>query len=181
MTLSQIKTVVHYSKDYWFLSENPSLGGNIMLLGLGGSHAYGTATPNSDLDIRGIAMPSRSDLLLQKDFEQVVDEKTDTTIYSLKKMVKLLKGSNPNILELIGLEPWQYLYLSEAGELLVKNKDLFLSQGIIKTFAGYADQQLYRLRQLSSHSFDVDELERHVMKVINRVHEIGRASCRERV
>lgn len=170
MTLQQIKTKVEYSKEYSFLKENPKLGDNIIILGLGGSHAYGMATPNSDLDIRGVALPSKQDLLLQKDFEQIVEEKTDTTIYSLKKIVKLLTENNPNTLEIIGLEPWQYLKLTEQGKLLVNSRNLFLSQRVIKTFGGYADQQLHRLKQLDANNYDVDALERHVMNVINRVH-----------
>ena len=35
---------------YDFLRTNPHLGKNIILLGLGGSYAYGTNTENSDLD-----------------------------------------------------------------------------------------------------------------------------------
>ena len=38
---------------YDFLRSNPHMGKNIILLGLGGSYAYGTNTENSDLDVRG--------------------------------------------------------------------------------------------------------------------------------
>lgn len=54
MTIEEIKLKVA-SKKYNFLRENEHLGKNIILLGLGGSHAYGTNTETSDLDIRGIA------------------------------------------------------------------------------------------------------------------------------
>ena len=40
-------------KEYNFLKDNEHLGNNIILLGLGGSHAYGTNIETSDLDIRG--------------------------------------------------------------------------------------------------------------------------------
>lgn len=43
------------NKEYSFLKTNPLLGNNIILLGLGGSRAYGTDLPTSDIDIRGIA------------------------------------------------------------------------------------------------------------------------------
>ena len=37
--------------EYDFLRTNESLGENIILLGLGGSHAYGTNNENSDVDL----------------------------------------------------------------------------------------------------------------------------------
>lgn len=52
MNIHQIKEKIQ-SPEYSFLTENPNLGENIILLGLGGSHAYGTSNENSDLDIRG--------------------------------------------------------------------------------------------------------------------------------
>ena len=61
------------SPQYDFLRSSPNLGGNTILLGIGGSHAYGTATETSDLDIRGIATNSARNILLGKDFEQVVN------------------------------------------------------------------------------------------------------------
>lgn len=51
MTLKEIKQTIN-STEYSFLRENEHLGNNIILLGLGGSHAYGTNNKDSDLDIR---------------------------------------------------------------------------------------------------------------------------------
>ena len=41
------------TEEYSFLHTNPHLGDNIILLGLGGSYAYGTNNETSDIDIRG--------------------------------------------------------------------------------------------------------------------------------
>lgn len=62
MTIEEIKQKVA-SKEYNFLRENEHLGKNIILLGLGGSHAYGTNTETSDLDVRGIATNSKEEIL----------------------------------------------------------------------------------------------------------------------
>ena len=78
------------SEEYDFLRTNERLGNRIMLLGLGGSYAYGTNNENSDIDFRGVALQMPSDLLGFTEFEQYEDDKTDTVIYGFNKLVKLL-------------------------------------------------------------------------------------------
>lgn len=90
---------------YDFLRTNPHMGKNIILLGLGGSYAYGTNTENSDLDVRGCAVNSKREILTGADFEQVCHVETDTTIYSFRKLIQLLSNCNPNTIEILGLEP----------------------------------------------------------------------------
>ena len=140
MTIEEIKNKIN-SPEYDFLRKEP-LKNNIILLGLGGSYAYGTNNENSDLDIRGIATHNAEDILTRKGFEQVVNEATDTTIYSLEKIVNLLSNCNPNTIEILGLEPWQYLYTGYIGQELIKNKDMFLSKRVVRSFGGYATAQL---------------------------------------
>ena len=124
------------SKYYDFLRENKHLGKNIILLGLGGSHAYGTNTPDSDLDIRGIALNTKREILTGKRFEQVVDEKTDTVIYSFNKIVSLLSNCNPNTIEILGFKPEEYLYITPLGRELLNNKKMFLSKKAVQSFGG---------------------------------------------
>ena len=88
MTIEHIKNKLK-SKEYGFLRTDKNLGNNIIILTLGGSHAYGMDREGSDLDVRGIALNGKSDILLGTDFEQVVDIDTDTTIYSFNKMIQL--------------------------------------------------------------------------------------------
>lgn len=138
------------SKEYDFLRTNERLGDNIVLLGVGGSHAYGTNNENSDIDIRGIALNSKSDILGLSNFEQVIDNQTDTTIYSFRKIISLLCECNPNVIELLGLKPEHYIELKEPGKILLDNRHLFLSKRAIGSFGGYAKDQLRRLENKSS-------------------------------
>ena len=99
------------NKDYAFLTESPLLGNNILLLTLGGSHAYGTNVETSDIDVRGITYNPVDSLLGNKVFEQYEDETTDTVVYGLNKMFRLLLECNPNTIEQLGSKPEHYIIL----------------------------------------------------------------------
>lgn len=164
MNIDEIKAKVQ-SEEYDFLREKP-LGDNIIILGLGGSHAYGTNNENSDLDVRGVATHSPEDILTRKGFEQVVNEATDTTVYSLEKIINLLSNCNPNTIEILGLEPWQYLYVSDIGKALIDNRDMFLSKRAVHAFGGYANSQLRRLSNKAVRLVGQEERERHILASI---------------
>lgn len=166
MIIDEIKNKVK-SDEYDFLRNNDRLKENIILLGLGGSHAYGTETENSDVDVRGITLNSKSDILgLDKGFEQFTDSNTDTTIYSFNKMIKLLTGCNPNTIEILGLKPEHYLHLSSIGQELLDNKHLFLSKRAAFTFGAYASSQLRRLDNKAVRLVSQSEQEMHILNSI---------------
>ena len=164
MTIEQIKSKLR-STEYDFLRTDKRLE-NTILLTLGGSHAYGMSTPTSDLDIRGIALNSRSDILLGTDFEQVDNATTDTTIYSFNKMIELLSKSNPNTIEQLGCLPEHYLRLSGVGKELLDNRKMFLSKVCIHSFAGYATAQLRRLENKSARLVGQAQNEQYILNTI---------------
>lgn len=166
MNIGEIKLAVQ-TPEYDFLRTNENLGNNIILLGLGGSHAYGTENENSDLDVRGVATNSKRNILIGADFEQFVETETDTTIYSFDKIVKLLCSCNPNTIEILGLKPEHYLYLSPAGRALVENRRMFLSKRAIHSFGGYANAQLRRLENKAARIVSQSQQEANILKSIN--------------
>ena len=149
MKIEQIKEKLK-SEEYNFLRKDKNLGRNIIILTLGGSHAYGTNNENSDLDIRGCALNSKSQILTNENFEQFVNEDTDTTIYAFNKLISLLSNANPNTIEMLGNRPEHYFYVSPIGQELLDNSHLFLSKRAIYSFGGYANQQLRRLENKSN-------------------------------
>ncbi|MDO5147975.1 MAG: DNA polymerase beta superfamily protein [Oscillospiraceae bacterium] len=159
-------------KEYSFINTNEHLGRHVILLGLSGSYSYGTNIETSDIDIRGITLNQKSDLIGLTQFEQYSDENTDTVIYAFNKIIALLLSCNPNTIELLGLNPEHYLYLNDAGHMLLDNKRLFLSKRAIQSFGGYADAQLRRLQNaLARDSFPQSEKEQHIFNSIkNAVH-----------
>lgn len=153
--------------EYDFLNNDPHLGNNVVLLTFGGSYAYGTNTPESDIDLRGIALNSAREILLDRCFEQVIDTPSDTVVYGFNKFVSLLKACNPNIIEMLGCKPEQYLILKEEGKLLLDNYHLFLSKRAVNTFGGYAMQQLKRLENKAVRTVEQTRHEQHILESIN--------------
>ena len=62
----------------------------ILFESISGSHAYGTATPDSDTDIRGVFYQPLYDALKYGWVDQVSDEKNDVTFYELGRFMHLL-------------------------------------------------------------------------------------------
>lgn len=152
---------------YDFLRENPYLGKYVILLGVSGSYGYGTNNDESDIDLRGVTLNRKEELIGLSQFEQYVDENTDTTIYGFMKMISLLMSCNPNTIELLGLRPENYLYLSPIGKALCENKELFLSKRAIQSFGGYASSQLRRLQNaLARDHYDQKEKEQHLLESV---------------
>jgi len=155
------------TEEYDFLRTNPRLGNRIILMGLGGSYAYGTNHADSDIDFRGITLNMPSDLLGLTHFEQYEDANTDTVIYSFNKIVNLLLECNPNTCEVLGLDDDQYLIMTPLGEELIRNRKMFLSKRAIKSFGGYASAQLRRLQNaLARDSMPQTERERHILNSV---------------
>ena len=164
MKLEDIKLLIN-SEKYEFLHTNPHLGNKIVFLTLGGSYAYGTNVDTSDIDIRGCALNSRSDILGLSNFEQVVNTETDTTIYSFNKLINLLLNCNPNTIELLGCRPEQYFIITDIGKEILDNRKIFLSQRAAKSFGGYATAQLRRLENaLARDALPQDKKEEHIRK-----------------
>ena len=173
MDIKEIKHKVFETDEYLFLNTHKHLGSKVILFGLGGSHSYGTNIETSDLDVRGVAVNSPEYILTGRDYEQVVNEATDTTIYSFDKILKLLCSCNPNTIELLGLKPEHYIYTTDLGNMLIHNKHMFLSKQSVYSFGGYANDQLRRLENKSVRDKSPAMIENQILKSIeNAMHDI---------
>ena len=126
-----------------------------IFIGLSGSHGYGLNRPESDYDYRGVFIaPKRYylgfDSIEQKDsgwdepgIFTFIDNNQDTVIYELRKVLHLLAGTNPNVLELLWLT--NYPFLSNVGQHLINHRDLFLSKKVKHTYSGYAFAQIKKM------------------------------------
>lgn len=168
MNLNEIKNKLK-SEEYNFLKNDVHLGKNIILLTLGGSHAYGLENKNSDLDVRGIAIENKNEIIGLQNFEQFINNETDTTIYGLRKLVGLILNCNPNTIELLGTKKEHIFICNKYGQLLKDNVNLFLSQKAKNSFGGYANSQLRRLENaLCRNTYTQSRKEKHILNTIKR-------------
>jgi predicted nucleotidyltransferase len=118
---------------------------------MAGSHSYGLSRPESDVDMKGIAFLNKQQIFsLNDDPEQYIEEANDgadadLTIYTMKKFFNLAKTANPNILEMLYNSKDNVLFVSPVGQLLMDNRDLFISKKARWSFIGYSDSQLKRI------------------------------------
>jgi len=131
--------------------------GRIIFEAVVGSHAYGTALPTSDVDLRGVYMPTMRELLsvvwpkgktqdAEASQNEVADDKQDIKFYRLDKFVALARDNNPNIIELLFLPPDLIRNCAEPMQRLIDNRHLFLSKKAKHSFAGYAHAQIERAK-----------------------------------
>ena len=72
-----------------------------------GSHLYGLNTENSDLDFKGIYIPSKADVILKRDKDEInvelniEDKEVEVKLFSIYKFIKLCSKADTNALDLL--------------------------------------------------------------------------------
>jgi predicted nucleotidyltransferase len=103
-----------------------------------GSHLYGCNVATSDEDTRGFAVPSADYLLGRKQWEQHETKEPDCVIWSFPKFFNLLERFSPNTAEILFAPKEHILKATEAGQLMINNRNLFVSKKLIKPMQGFA-------------------------------------------
>ena len=124
-------------------------GDRTVLLVRHGSHAYGTNTPSSDEDFKGIIIPPIPYYLGSQHRLEQIELKApnpDLVIYEIRKFFTLAADSNPNIVEVLHTAPEDHFIVDPIGEIILDHKNDFLSKKIKHTFMGYSVSQLKRIK-----------------------------------
>lgn len=129
---------------------------NIILEGVTGSTAYGLATENSDVDVKGVYLLPTSKVLSigfnpQKTTKDHVDP--DWVYHEVGKFMQLVINGNPTVTELLFLD--EYTVLTPVGQLLIDNRDAFLStKAVTAAYSGYAFSQAQRLNNRTAQGME---------------------------
>lgn len=116
----------------------PALPGILRYQVLAGSYAYGLAGPTSDADWRGVyQLPTETFLRLRQP-DETVELPPDQTYYELRHFFRLCLAGNPNIMELLWLDPRFVVVTSPVMEHLRAMRQHFFSTSMLAAYRGWA-------------------------------------------
>lgn len=110
-----------------------------------GSQAYGTATPTSDQDFKGVFIQNADDILTFNYTEQIEISK-DECYYEVRRFLQLLQSANPTVLEMLFMPQECILEQSPLFGLIVEQRHRFLTKKCMHSFGGYAIAQIKKAK-----------------------------------
>lgn len=115
----------------------------ILFKAIVGSQAYGTSTPESDVDVKGVYIDDLDDLLgsSQSDQLNITD---DETYYEIKNFLNLCSNGKVNALELLYIPDEFILEKHPIWDMIVEQKEMFLTKKCKNSFIGFAIDQIKR-------------------------------------
>lgn len=125
-----------------------------------GSQAYGTSTPQSDIDHKGIYSQSVRDLI-SFNYKEQIEVNKDETLFEIRRFLQLVQSANPGMLELL-FSPDDCVLVSSRGyEILREHKHKFLTTVCANSFGGYAVAQIKKAKGLDKKmNYEAKRIER---------------------
>lgn len=120
---------------------------NLIFKAIVGSQSYGTSTPESDIDYKGIFM-SHPDKLIGFGYEEQINVTKDETYYEVRRFLELLQSANPTVLELLYSPKDCIIEKKPVFDLIIRNRDKFLTQKCLLSFGGYTIAQIKKAKGL---------------------------------
>lgn len=128
------------------LLQSKSNGSIPLFLAIRGSHAYGTNIDTSDIDYAGVFIQPLNDILGNSYKEQINDDSNDIVLYEIRRFLELLATNNPSVLELLFTPEDCIIYKHPSFDIILENKNKFLTKLCSKSFGGYARQQISKAK-----------------------------------
>jgi len=113
-----------------------------------GSRAYGTSTPDSDTDIKGVYVQPIDGIITLFNYREVIAIDKDETYFEIGKFLKLLMDQVPNALEMLYSPQDCILEMKPEFQLLLEHRDKFLTKKCKESFGGYAMGQIKKAKGL---------------------------------
>lgn len=138
-----------------------------------GSIAHGMYEPSDnpksidDKDTMAICIPPIENYFGLSEYgsrgtKEIKKNEWDIVIYEVLKAIRLLEGGNPNILSILWLEPNYYIKISDPGQIILDNKNLFTGRHVYKPFIGYAKSQFHKMEHMAFEGYMGDKRKRLV-------------------
>ncbi len=108
---------------------------------LAGSRMYGLDIPNSDFDYRFVYQQENEQILSNR-YTPQINKTKDYVGWEIQRFLELAFSANPNILEILWTPEECILEKDPAFNLLLENKDKFLTKKCRESFGGYAYAQI---------------------------------------
>lgn len=113
-----------------------------------GSQSYGTNVAGSDIDYKGVYAQEIDDLIGFGYKEQMNNNKDDVD-YEIRRFIELLETANPTVLEMLYSPEDCIVEKHPAFDILIKNRDKFLTKKCLHSFGGYAVAQIKKAKGLN--------------------------------
>lgn len=122
----------------------------ILFQGIVGSNAFGTVTPDSDIDRCFVYIQPFEDLLGDNIIPQLNVIGDDFVGYEVSRYIELLAASNPDKLNLMNL-PEDCIEICHPmfRSIFIENRQLFLSKKCMDSHANYAVKQVRKAKGLN--------------------------------
>ena len=116
-----------------------------------GSHLYGLNNKFSDVDTSGVYVCTRDELFGCYCYKpQVSDARHDNTWFEIGELVRLLLKSNPTVMESLFVPEDKVLgRVHPLMQILIDNREQFISKQCFNPFFGYAKSQIEKARGLN--------------------------------
>jgi len=129
---------------YEYLKEN-----NLILFEtIVGSQAYGTQIPTSDIDKKFVFILPQ-DYILGTGYINQLNVNADYTGWEIRRFLELLGTDNPTVLELLNSPEDCIISKHPLFDIILKEKDSFITKGCKNSFGGYARQQIKKAKGLN--------------------------------
>ena len=116
-----------------------------------GSHLYGLNNKDSDIDTSGVYVCTPKELFGCYGYKpQVSDARHDNTWFEIGELVRLLLKSNPTVMESLFVPKDKILGpVHPLMQILLDNREQFISKQCFGPFFGYAKSQIEKARGLN--------------------------------
>lgn len=121
--------------------------GKMIFKAVVGSQSYGTSTSTSDVDYKGVYVQPIEDILSFRYKEQYEAGK-DESYFEVKRFIQLLASANPTVLELLYSPDDCVLQKDPLFDLIIAQRDKFLTKKCLNSFGGYAVAQIKKAKGL---------------------------------